>query len=112
MTQANTYRYSSQTGGKTENAPDASQSQHNPEVRNEKGYPDTQDINTGSPQNPDSNNPSDTEQGSISMSQQETPTPTNGNPGFVNTTQDNKTQGGLTMTIWTSCNVLLFWMHF
>ena len=57
---------SSQTGRKTENEPDASQSQHDDlEVTNDTGYPETQEINTGSPQNPDLNKSSDTEQGSI-----------------------------------------------
>ena len=99
---------SSQTGGNTANEPDVTQSQHDdPEVTNDTGYPDTQDINTGNPQNLDPNKPSDTEQGSIPTSHQETLTPINGNPGFV-----KATQGGLTMTIWMTFHMLLSWTDF
>ena len=92
---------SSQTGGNTANEPDVTQSQHDdPEVTNVTGYPDTQEINTGTPQNPDLNKSSDTEQGSIPTSHQEIFTSITVIQGLIKPPREVNTQGGLTMTIW------------
>ena len=64
-------------------------------MSNDTGYPDPQDINTGSPGNSDSDNPSDTEQESISTSQQETSTPKSVNSGFLDIPQGNQDSGGI-----------------
>ena len=54
---------SSQAVSNTANELDVSQSQHDdPEVTNDTGYPDSQEINTGSLQNPDPTKSSDTGQ--------------------------------------------------
>ena len=58
-------------------------------------YPDTQDNNTGSPGTLETDNSSDIEQESISTSQQVTPIPQSGDPGFVDTTQGNQVTSGI-----------------
>ena len=54
-------------------------------------YPDPHDIITGSPGNPDSNNPSDTGKYLNKRLQPQK----NSNPGFVDTTQGNQNSEGI-----------------
>ena len=82
--------------GNNENTSVTPQSQHdNPEVSTNTGYPDTQDTNTGSPGILETDKSSDKEQEIISTSQQVTPIPQSGDPGFVDITQGNQATEGI-----------------
>ena len=84
---------SSQTVGKTANEREGSQPQQdNPEVTNNTEYPDSQDINTGTPQNPNPTTYSDT--GQESTPHKETLISIDGNPGFGKITQGRQNSGG------------------